>query len=184
LKKDECVNANQIREWFCPLDGGANARAVACPPDTTCQLNAEGVALCQAGAPETCRNDADCPGQFCRDDDVDPDEQICMAKRENGAICARASYCVSGYCTPGGRCDNSPPPARKALNEECPTHQNAECQDGLVCRKLFVREDPTTWSGNRYFCNGPMPIGGICERPDQCLDTICRNSRCVERADG
>src|SRR3989344_5100270 len=51
LKKDECVNANQIREWFCPLDGGANARAVACPPGTTCQLNAEGVALCQAGAP-------------------------------------------------------------------------------------------------------------------------------------
>jgi len=69
LKKDECVNANQIREWFCPLDGGANARAVACPPGTTCQLNAEGVALCQAGAPpggagkpagEACANNDEC----------------------------------------------------------------------------------------------------------------------------
>src|SRR3989338_6059594 len=69
LKKDECVNENQIKEWFCSPNSGASARMIACPPDTTCQLNAEGVALCQAGAPpggagkaagEVCANNDEC----------------------------------------------------------------------------------------------------------------------------
>ena len=69
---------------------------------------------------------------------------------------------------------------RKARDAECPSRQNTECQEGSVCRRLFVRGDPTRWSGSKYFCKGPMADGGICERNDQCgAGKSCVNHRCV-----
>src|SRR3989344_1918844 len=69
LKKDECVNENQIKEWFCSPNSGASARMIACPPDTTCQLNAEGVALCQAGAPPAGAGAGKAAGEVCAHND-------------------------------------------------------------------------------------------------------------------
>jgi len=88
-------------------------------------------------------------------------------------------------------CDQAPPlspdvgvpvqaPSRAPRDAACPSHQNTECQEGSVCRKLFVRGDPTHWSGSKYFCKGPMADGGICERNDQCgAGKSCVNQRCT-----
>ena len=96
--KDECNAGGQIRQSLCTQFGTASYTPfVPCPQGTTCQLNADGVAVCQAGAPPAgaygalCHADADC--QF----GCIINEQVC--NKQNPVAGTFGGACVNGGCT-------------------------------------------------------------------------------------
>ncbi|HIG95859.1 TPA: hypothetical protein HA249_03125 [Candidatus Woesearchaeota archaeon] len=186
VHNDACVEGqNQVTQFSCDAFGGISESTVACPPDTTCQPNAEGIGVCQGGEPVVG------PALVC----LDPDgfdtsirSVTFMGDHEFADQCISDDTLLEGTCNAdgndivdvrvlcpngceGGGCRIAPPDGDLGtLGQSC-RDADPKCDVGLVCNLDNICEE----------VGGPPGAGGgagslSCEDPcvPQLLES-CRN---------
>lgn len=109
IKLDQCLSVNSIKEWACSGDGGFRGLNKACPENTRCTSNANGIAVCagldnrRAMFGEACQETNDCViGLTCVEGEcifVEEEEEDEEGGDEGGAVPAGPGESVDGEGT-------------------------------------------------------------------------------------